>query len=44
MQQVYDRASVDEQTRYVQLMRHDPVAGMTYLETLARTQQRAEDI
>jgi hypothetical protein len=43
MQQVYDRASVDEQTRYVQLVRHDPAAGMAYLEALAQKQQLEED-
>jgi hypothetical protein len=42
MQQVYDRASVDEQTRYLELMRYDPVAGMAYLEALAVEQQEAE--
>jgi hypothetical protein len=42
MQQVYDRASQAEQTRYLELMRTDPVAGMAYLEALALEQQEAE--
>jgi hypothetical protein len=42
MQQVYDRASEEEQTRYLELMRHDPVAGMAYLEALALEQQEPE--
>ena len=40
MQEVYDRASPDEQTRYVELMRTDPVAGMAYLEALAVQQDQ----
>jgi hypothetical protein len=35
MQHVCDRASEAGQTRYLELMRHDPVAGMAYLEALA---------
>jgi hypothetical protein len=42
MQQVYDRASVDEQTRYLELMRTDPVAGMAYLDALGLEQQETE--
>ena len=38
-QQVYDRASRDEQARYLELMRTDPVAGMAYLDALALEQQ-----
>jgi hypothetical protein len=41
LQQAYDRAPKDEQTRYLELMRHDPVAGMAYLEGLALKQQEA---
>jgi hypothetical protein len=42
MQEAYDRASVEEQTRYLELMRHDPVAGIAYLEALAQKQQEPE--
>jgi hypothetical protein len=42
MQQVYDLASVAEETRYLELMRTDPVAGMAYLEALAQEQQEAQ--
>jgi hypothetical protein len=42
MQEVYDRASPDEQTRYLELMRTDPVAGMAYLDALALEQQEAQ--
>jgi|HubBroStandDraft_3_1064219.scaffolds.fasta_scaffold1825809_1 hypothetical protein len=42
MQQVYDRASADEQTRYLELMRTDPVAGMAYLDALGLEQQETE--
>jgi hypothetical protein len=37
-QQVYDRSSGDEQARYLELMRTDPVAGMAYLDALALEQ------
>jgi hypothetical protein len=42
MQQIYDRASEAEQTRYLELMRHDPVAGMAYLEVLGVKQQETD--
>ena len=42
-QEVFDRASREEQAHYLELMRHDPVAGMAYLEALALKQQTAED-
>jgi hypothetical protein len=38
-QEVFDRATPDEQTRYLELMRHDPIAGMAYLETLGLKQR-----
>jgi hypothetical protein len=41
LQQVYDRALPDEQTRYLELMRTDPIAGMAYLDALAVEQQEA---
>jgi hypothetical protein len=31
---VYDRASPDEQAHYLELMCHDPILGMAYLEAL----------
>jgi hypothetical protein len=34
LQDVLDRAEPDEQARYLRLMRHDPLAGRTYLEGL----------
>ena len=37
-QQIYDRASRDEQAWYLELMRTDPVAGMAYLDALALEQ------
>ena len=40
MQEVYDRASEEERTRYLELMRHDPVARMAYLEALAVQQDQ----
>jgi len=42
MQEVYDRATEEDRTRYLELMRNDPVAGMAYLEVLA-VQQEPED-
>jgi hypothetical protein len=39
MQNVYDRASPDDQDRCLELMRHDPVAGMAFLEGLGLCQQ-----
>jgi hypothetical protein len=41
-QLVYDRASPEEQTRYLELMRTDPVAGMAYLDALGLEQQETE--
>lgn len=40
MQEVFNRASPDEQAHYLELMRHDPVAGIVYLEALGLKQQR----
>ena len=42
MQQVYDRASEDEQTRYLEVMRQDPGAAMAYLEVLRLEQQEPD--
>lgn len=39
MQEIYDRASVEEQTLYLDLIRHDPAAGMGYLEALTLKQE-----
>ena len=44
IQQAYDRASLDEQTRYLELMRQDPVAGMAYLESLRLEQLESDGI
>ena len=38
-QEIYERASAQQQDRYLELMRHDPIAGMAYLEVLAQIQQ-----
>jgi hypothetical protein len=38
-QEIFDRASAEEQTRYLELMRHDPIAGMAYLDALGLMQQ-----
>jgi hypothetical protein len=35
----YDRATPDQKERYLELMRHDPVAGMAYLDALGIMQQ-----
>jgi hypothetical protein len=40
---VFDRSSPEQQTRYLELMRHDPVVGMAYLEGLGLTQVQAND-
>lgn len=42
-QEVFDRASPEEQARYLELMRHDPVAGMVYLEALGLRQEQTDD-
>lgn len=42
-QGIFDRASSNEQAHYLELMRHDPVAGMVYLDALGRQQQRAPE-
>jgi hypothetical protein len=38
LQDVFDRATAPEQERYLELMRHDPIAGMAYLEALSCSQ------
>ena len=39
-QGIYESASTGEQERYLELMRHDPIAGMAYLDALGLMQQR----
>jgi hypothetical protein len=41
-EEIYDHASAEEQDRYLELMRHDPIAGMAYLDALALMQQQQE--
>jgi hypothetical protein len=38
-QEIFDRASPEDQDRYLELMRHDPIAGMAYLDALGLLQQ-----
>lgn len=40
LQVVFDRATPTQQERYFELMRHDPVAGMAYLEAVAIKQRQ----
>jgi hypothetical protein len=39
LQTVYDSASPDQQAHYLELMRHDPITGMAYLEGLGMRQE-----
>jgi hypothetical protein len=41
-QEIFGRASAEEQVRYLELMRHDPIAGMAYLDALGLMQQERE--
>lgn len=41
-QDVYDRATPIEQERCLELMRHDPMAGMAYFEALSIIQKRPD--
>jgi hypothetical protein len=42
-QEVYEHASAEEQNRYLELMRHDPIAGTAFLDGLALMQQEQKD-
>jgi hypothetical protein len=41
--EIYEHASAEEQDRYLELMRHDPIAGMAYLDALALMHQEQKD-
>jgi hypothetical protein len=43
MQEVFERAPADKQIHYLELMRHDPVAGMAFLQALSLIQHQTED-